>query len=104
LLLSIHRNSVERYRAEPSAWVKAFIWLCFLCRVSKLFGTHDSSDPLAVALRNAGCRRVVELDRGSHHPAFLHRKGTDAPPRADYESTTLWVLSREMRPPVVLTE
>jgi hypothetical protein len=55
---------------------------------------HDSSDPLAVALRRAGCRRVVELDRGSHHPAFVHRAGTDSAPRDDYAATSLWALAR----------
>ncbi|HSU38987.1 MAG TPA: hypothetical protein VLJ38_05445, partial [Polyangiaceae bacterium] len=56
---------------------------------------HDSSDPLAVALRAAGCHRVLELDRGSHHPASLERAGTDKPPRNAPESTTLWVLARK---------
>jgi hypothetical protein len=55
---------------------------------------HDSSDPLAVGLRAAGCRRIVELDRGSHHPAALERAGSDPPPREAPESTTLWVLRR----------
>jgi hypothetical protein len=56
---------------------------------------HDSSDPLAVALRAAGCRRVVELDRGSHHPAWLGRAGTDQPPREKAESSALWLLGRK---------
>jgi hypothetical protein len=103
-LLADDHNVTERARARGAARPRAALGVVDGGRVVVAFGTHDSSDPLAVALRNAGCRRVVELDRGSHHPAFLHRKGTDAPPRADYESTTLWVLSREMRPPVVLTE
>ena len=56
---------------------------------------HDSSDPLAVGLRAAGCRRIVELDRGSHHPAALERTGTDNGRHAQRrESTTLWVLAR----------
>ena len=55
---------------------------------------HDSSDPLAVGLRAAGCRRVVELDRGSHHPAAVERAGTDHPPREAPESSTLWLLAR----------
>jgi hypothetical protein len=55
---------------------------------------HDSSDPLAVALRSAGCRRVLELDRGSHHPAALGRTGTAAPPPEDPKTTTLWVASK----------
>jgi hypothetical protein len=59
---------------------------------------HDSSDPLAVALKNAGAERVVELDRGSHHPAFVHRAGTATPPTPTYESTTLWALGRPMLP------
>jgi hypothetical protein len=59
---------------------------------------HDSSDPLAVTLRNAGAERVVELDRGSHHPAFVHRAGTETPPAANYDSTTLWALGRPMLP------
>jgi hypothetical protein len=59
---------------------------------------HDSSDPLAVALKNAGAERVVELDRGSHHPAFVHRAGTATPPAPTYESTTLWALGRPMLP------
>ncbi|HEY3497004.1 MAG TPA: hypothetical protein VGK73_20035, partial [Polyangiaceae bacterium] len=56
---------------------------------------HDSSDPLAVALRNAGCRRVVELDRGSHHPAFVGRAGADSPLPEDPKTTTLWVLAKQ---------
>jgi hypothetical protein len=59
---------------------------------------HDSSDPLAVALKNAGAERVVELDRGSHHPAFVHRAATATPPTPTYESTTLWALGRPMLP------
>jgi len=55
---------------------------------------HDSSDPLAVGLRAAGCRRIVELDRGSHHPAALERTGTEKAPREAPESSTLWVLRR----------
>ena len=58
---------------------------------------HDSSDPLAVGLRAAGCRRVVELDRGSHHPAALERAGSEHPPREAPDSSTLWLLSRAKR-------
>jgi hypothetical protein len=55
---------------------------------------HDSSDPLAVALRAAGCKRVLELDRGSHHPAALARAGTATPPPEDPKTTTLWILRK----------
>jgi hypothetical protein len=59
---------------------------------------HDSSDALATALERAGCRDVVELDRGSHHPAFVHRAGGSAPPMANYETSVLYALGRPMLP------
>jgi hypothetical protein len=59
---------------------------------------HDSSDSLAAALLRTGCKRVVELDRGSQHPAFLHRAGTNTPPLAGYETTVLYALGHDMLP------
>lgn len=59
---------------------------------------HDSSDALATALLRAGCQDVVELDRGSHHPAFVHRAGGTAPPMASYETSVLYALGRPMLP------
>jgi hypothetical protein len=103
-LLADDRDVTERARERGAARARAALGVVDGGRIVVAFATHDSSDPLAVALRNAGCRRVVELDRGSHHPAFLHRAGTPAPPRTDYESTTLWALSRDMRPAVVVTD
>jgi hypothetical protein len=103
-LLADDRDITERARDRGAARARAALGVAEGGRIVVAFATHDSSDPLAVVLRTAGCRRVVELDRGSHHPAFLHRAGTPTPPRVDYESTTLWALSREMRPAVVLTE
>jgi hypothetical protein len=103
-LLADDRDVTQRARERGAARVRAALGVADGGRLVAAFATHDSSDPLAVALRSAGCRRVVELDRGSHHPAFLHRAGTQTPPRADYESTTLWALSREMRPAVVVAE
>jgi len=58
---------------------------------------HDTSDTLAAALLRVGCMRVVELDRGSHHPAFLHRAGTASPPVASYETSVLYALGRPMQ-------
>jgi hypothetical protein len=60
--------------------------------------TNDTSDALAAALLRVGCTRVVELDRGSHHPAFLHRAGTETPPVAGYETSVLYALGRPMEP------
>ncbi len=59
---------------------------------------HDSSDPAATALVRAGCGDVVELDRGSHHPAFVQRAGGDTPPMASYETSVLYALGRPMKP------
>src|SRR6185295_11080112 len=52
----------------------------------------------ATALERAGCRDAVELDRGSHHPAFLHRAGGATPPLANYETSVLYALGRPMLP------
>jgi hypothetical protein len=59
---------------------------------------HDTSDTLAAALMKIGCTRIVELDRGSHHPAFLNRAGTTTPPVASYETSVLYALGRPMQP------
>jgi hypothetical protein len=37
---------------------------------------------------------VVELDRGSHHPAFVGRAGTDSALPEAPKTTTLWVLAK----------
>ena len=58
---------------------------------------HDTSDTLAAALLRVGCTRVVELDRGSHHPAFVQRAGTATPPLASYETSVLYALGRPMQ-------
>lgn len=59
---------------------------------------HDSSDGIVAALLKVGCRDVVELDRGSHHPAFVHRAGSSTPPVDDYEESSLYLLGRPMIP------
>jgi len=60
-------------------------------------GTHDSSDLVTSTLLGLGCSEVVELDRGSHHPPFIHRAGTDTPPVGGYETTTLYALGGTMQ-------
>src|SRR6185436_18231105 len=59
---------------------------------------HDSNDPLIVALQQVGCKRVVELDRGSRHPAFVHRTGSPTPPLASYETSVLYAVGHPMTP------
>jgi len=66
-------------------------------RVIVASAVHDTSDTLAAALLRVGCTRIVELDRGSHHPAFLQRAGTATPPLASYETSVLYALGRPMQ-------
>jgi hypothetical protein len=67
-------------------------------RVLVAVARHDSSDPLASVLLESGCRRVVGLDRGSRHPAFVQRTGTADPPLSRYETSVLYALGRPMTP------
>jgi hypothetical protein len=95
---------VEDGKVEPRARERGELRLrSALCvtptgRVVVAEARHDSSDPLAAALLKVGCERVVELDRGSHHPAFLHRAGTPTPPMNSYETSVLFALGRPMLP------
>lgn len=59
---------------------------------------HDSSDPLAAILVEQGCKDVVALDRGSRHPAFVHRAGTSEAPLNTYETSVLYAVGRPMTP------
>jgi hypothetical protein len=59
---------------------------------------HDSSGPLAQALLKLDCGLVVEMDRGSQHPVFVERAGSDRPPRAGHETTVLYGMDRPGAP------
>lgn len=59
--------------------------------------TFDTDEATTEALVDAGCQRVVALDRGTHLNAYIHRAGSETPPEAHYETTTLYVLSTVMR-------
>lgn len=59
---------------------------------------HDSSEPLLSALLEAGCSEVVALDRGSRHPAFVQRAGTDDALQARSSETVLHAVSIPMMP------
>lgn len=59
--------------------------------------TFDTDEATTEALVDAGCQRVVALDRGTHQNAYVHRTGSETPPEAHYETTTLYVLSTVMR-------
>ncbi len=95
---------VERGKLEPRARERGDMRrrsaLCVTPtnRLVVASATHDTSDAVAAALLRVGCLRIVELDRGSHHPAFLNRAGTAAPPMASYETSVLYALGRPMQP------
>jgi hypothetical protein len=97
-LLADASGITERARDRGDLRMRAALGVTRSGRVLVGLLRHDSSDPLALALLDAGAERVVELDRGSHHPAFLHRAGTPTPPTQTYDSTTLWALGRPMLP------
>ena len=59
---------------------------------------HDSSNSITAALLKMGCKDVVELDRGSQHPAFVHRAGSATPPLESYETSVLYAIGRPMLP------
>jgi hypothetical protein len=68
-------------------------------RVVVARGTFASAEPLAEALRKAGCTRAVALDRGGGYAhAGVFRAGTSVPPRARYEQTTLYAMGVPMKP------
>jgi hypothetical protein len=69
-----------------------------LGRVLVALARHDSSDPLASVLLESGCRRVVGLDRGSRHAAFVQRTGTPDAPLNRYETSVLYALGRPATP------
>lgn len=53
--------------------------------------SFDTDEATAEVLLDAGCARIVSLDRGAHDGVFLHRAGTDRAPEAEYEATVLYV-------------
>lgn len=67
-------------------------------RVVVAMAQHDSSDILALALRDLGCRIALELDRASKHPVVVDRAGTARPIADEYDTTMLVGLDRPMLP------
>jgi hypothetical protein len=74
--------------------------LCVLSggRVVVALADNDSSDVLALALQMQGCTSALELDRGSHHAAFLQQRGGSEPPLAGYPTSVLFGLDLPQRP------
>ncbi len=54
--------------------------------------TFDSDEAGTAALLDLGCTRVIALDRGTHHAAFVHRAGTEIAPEARYDATVLFAV------------
>jgi hypothetical protein len=54
--------------------------------------TFDSDEAATNTLLDLGCTRVVALDRGIHHAAFMHRAGTETPPETRYDASALYAV------------
>jgi hypothetical protein len=59
---------------------------------------HDSSDAVAVTLRNLGCNTVLELDRGSQHAVQVQRQELSHSRAPEHQTGFLWVLATSMQP------
>jgi hypothetical protein len=83
----------RRASSRGSRLVRAGLCVTSNGRVLLALANNDSSDVLALALQKQGCTDAVELDRGSHHGAFLHRSGTSEVPLATYQTSVLFGLA-----------
>jgi hypothetical protein len=97
-LLAEQGKLVEQALAPGAMQLRGALCTTDTGRVIVSVVRHDSSAPAATALVRVGCQRVVELDRGSRHPAFVHRAGTPTPPLGTYATTVLYALGRPMLP------
>jgi hypothetical protein len=97
-LLAQGGKPLDRARERGDLKPRAALCLTGDGRALHARARHDSSDALTAALLRLGCKDVLELNRGSHHPAFLHRAGTPTPPMDSYEATVLYLLGRPMIP------
>jgi hypothetical protein len=52
--------------------------------------SFDTDEATTEALLDAGCERVVALDRGAHDGVFVHRAGGDRAPEATYDATAIY--------------
>jgi hypothetical protein len=85
-------------REQGSLTLRAALCLSPQGRLVIAQARHDSDDAITNALIRLGCTRVVGLDRGARHPAFVHRVGSATPPIQGYETTVLYALARAPTP------
>ena len=97
-LLADEGELTPRARESGSHRARAALCVADDGRVVVALVKHDSTAPAASVLLRVGCRRVVELERGSQHAAYLHRRGSSTPPVARYDTTRLYALPRPMEP------
>lgn len=60
--------------------------------------TEAGADAASTALRKAGCTRAVVLDRGAGGHGVTFRTGTQNPPRARYDESTVYAMSKPLLP------
>ncbi len=94
LVLLAERGAL-RSEARRLGAVKQRGAACLLDDGTMLVATtgFDSAEAGAVALLQAGCSRVLELDRGKQHRAFVDRAGTAEAPQSRYVQTVLYALA-----------
>jgi hypothetical protein len=97
-LLAQAGQPLDRARERGDLRMRAALCVSSDGRVVFAQVRHDSSDTLTAALLRFDCSEVLELNRGSHHPAFFHRAGTPTPPMDGYDASALYLLARPMIP------
>jgi hypothetical protein len=91
------RAKLPFLRGKHAAPTHAVLGLALDGALMLASGDVDSPQPLAEALVRAGCTTVLLLDRGERASATVRRAGTDHPPVARSEETTLFFLAKPMR-------
>jgi hypothetical protein len=98
VLLAAHGTVTPDGRSQGPLRERAALCVTPTKRVLVARGRSDSAATLVTTLLSMGCKDVLDLDRGSSDPSFVHRTGTDLPPTGDYETSVLYVLGRPMEP------
>lgn len=97
-LLADAGTRIEASRDQGAMRLRGGLCVTPSGRILVATARHDSNDPVASALLKGGCTRVIALDRGSRHPAFLHFAGSATPPLDRYETSVLYAMGRPMLP------
>jgi hypothetical protein len=95
-LLAVEGRLTERGRRRGAMRQRGALCVTEQGRLLLAQASHDSNDLLTGILLKRGCSDIAEMDRGSHHPPFVHRAGSATPPVGGYDVTTLYALAGSM--------